>query len=437
MANSQQYSQEQKMLSLAAISYRGFELVQPGAHKQARMFRAMSKCLHELGPVKDQWEIVWGPASFSPFGLGFADAAMYVAQCRHSPSTYAVAIRGTNPVCLFDWVLHDFIVRKQVAWDYGNPAEVAGAEISFSTALSLNILQHLRSAPPQQSIVRDVEDFVAGAVTSPPAAMPPPERLRGLLSLMPEGDAHFLSKSLEDLNTRLPFQVPGTNRNAWDEAAQRLRSQEGDVSAIIMRLVAEEENFLVGIDLRSFLASKIAGVESAEIYVTGHSKGAALSSTLALWLADTQGMENVPEADRWDPMRKATVHAYSFAGPTAGNGKFAQHSDGVIGARCHRVVNERDIAPCAWAPEHLRQIPDLYPQHHDALQAAVETLLGAFGEMDYAQIGNHVHNLPGAPHSDLFFPEIVYQHLDGYFQQLGLDAEMNAATFFAPLVFSQ
>jgi hypothetical protein len=69
MAISQQYSQEQTMLTLAAISYRGFELAQPGAHKQVRMFRAMSECLQQLGPVKDEWEIVWGPASFRPFVL--------------------------------------------------------------------------------------------------------------------------------------------------------------------------------------------------------------------------------------------------------------------------------------------------------------------------------------------------------------------------------
>jgi len=59
-----------------------------------------------------------------------------------------------------------------------------------------------------------------------------------------------------------------------------------------------------------------------------------------------------------------------------------------------------------------------------------------FGEMDYAQIGNDVEILHGAPHFDALFEEIVHQHLDSYFEQLGLDEEMNAATFFAPLVLS-
>jgi hypothetical protein len=202
-----------------------------------------------------------------------------------------------------------------------------------------------------------------------------------------------------------------------------------------MRLVTEEGNFYDGIDLHSFLATEIDKADNPEIYVTGHSKGAALSSTLALWLADTQGEQNVPEADRWDPDRKTTVHAYSFAGPTAGNAKFALHSDSVFGPHCHRIVNERDIAPYAWAPQDLRRIPALYPQHHDALQGSIEALLRVFREMDYAQI-SRVLPLPGAPHCDALIEEIVHQHLDGYFEQLGLDEEMNAATFFAPLALS-
>jgi hypothetical protein len=110
------------MLTLAAIAYRGFELVQLDPHKSTLMYEAMAGCLRELGPVKDQWDIVWGPASFSPFGLGFADTAVYVAQYRRKRSTFAVAVRGTNPVVFFDWLFDDFMVTKQMPWSYGNSA---------------------------------------------------------------------------------------------------------------------------------------------------------------------------------------------------------------------------------------------------------------------------------------------------------------------------
>src|SRR5262249_10266752 len=51
------------------------------------------------------------------------------------------------------------------------------------------------------------------------------------------------------------------------------------------------------------------------LMVTGHSLGGALSPTVALWLADTQGIPLL-----WDPQRHATVATMPTAGPTAGNG---------------------------------------------------------------------------------------------------------------------
>jgi hypothetical protein len=57
--------------------------------------------------------------------------------------------------------------------------------------------------------------------------------------------------------------------------------------------------------------------------------------------------------------------------------------------------------------------------------------------LDYAQIGKTVRTDPGLPHSDLLFAEIIYQHLDGYFERMGLGREMSAKTFFTPLLLSE
>jgi hypothetical protein len=101
-------------------------------------------------------------------------------------------------------------------------------------------------------------------------------------------------------------------------------------------------------------------------------------------------------------------------------------------------VNERDIAPRAWMPRDLRQIPALFQRDPERRHAhdAVETLLQLFGELDYEQIGNKVQTRPSLLHSDLLFDEIIYQHLDAYFEQLGLEAEMSTSTFFTPLALS-
>ena len=172
--------------------------------------------------------------------------------------------------------------------------------------------------------------------------------------------------------------------------------------------------------------------------MTGHSKGGALSTTLALWLADTQGGAPVPEADRWDPLRKATVCAYSFAGPTAGNEEFASHSNAVIGPRCYRIVNHLDVVPHAWASSDMQEIPGLYgPPDGDRamLKGLIDEVIKTIGPLNYHHVGNNVTQLSGVLKPETpFVLQLVHQHLDGYLEQMGLGNEMNTATFFAPVV---
>ncbi len=144
------YSIDQIMLTLAAITYRGYYLTLPEPAKRARMYQAMTDCLRKLGPVKDQWDIIWGPVSFNSVHAGFDDAAMFIARQRGKPATFAIAVRGTNPLSLFDWVFGDFMVTQQVPWSYG--AAAADVRISLSTALGLRILQHLRAEPQAPNV---------------------------------------------------------------------------------------------------------------------------------------------------------------------------------------------------------------------------------------------------------------------------------------------
>jgi hypothetical protein len=76
----------------------------------------MTQCLQSLDPVKVRWDIVWGPASFRSTLSLFDDAAMYVARSRAQPSRFVVAIRGTNPLSLFDWVFGDLLTRRPAPW---------------------------------------------------------------------------------------------------------------------------------------------------------------------------------------------------------------------------------------------------------------------------------------------------------------------------------
>ena len=66
-----------------------------------------------LGPC----ELVWGPACFqAPLSL-VADNTMFVVRYRAAPQRLVVAIAGTHPLSLTNWVVHDMNV-KPVVWPY-------------------------------------------------------------------------------------------------------------------------------------------------------------------------------------------------------------------------------------------------------------------------------------------------------------------------------
>ncbi len=109
--------------------------------------------------------------------------------------------------------------------------------------------------------------------------------------------------------------------------------------------------------LLEFLGGITSAASSAgtEIAVTGHSLGGALSASLALYLADKQGV-----AGGWDANRRAVVSALPSAGATPGNAPFALHYDEVLGTRTNRIWNGIDIVPHAWELDMLNAAPHLY-----------------------------------------------------------------------------
>ena len=161
------FTQEQVMFTLAMISYRGFQYLGEGRFSDERLRDAVDDALERLEPVKEQWELVWGPATYrAPFTL-FADSAMYVVRNRKKPSRYVVAIRGTNPLSLFDWVFGDLLTGKVTPWRYGNSAAAPKAAISLSTSLGLSILQNLRSSPPSRGLLADIWRLVDRNLVDP------------------------------------------------------------------------------------------------------------------------------------------------------------------------------------------------------------------------------------------------------------------------------
>jgi hypothetical protein len=329
----------------------------------------------------------------------------------------------------------------------------------LSTALGLSLLQAMRSAPPRTDLAASIWDFVdrdiggviRNAVTwlvgrVEATLTPEVEKMRR--------DAARISNALvraqqakeglapSDRVARILLEWRSKSRkDAVRAVADKIHALAERHSVSLLRLLETTAQFrsdlAPGLNLQSFLKAAMEyDNEAVDIVVTGHSKGGALSSTLALWLADTQG--EVSEDQRWDPHTKARVHCFSYAGPTAGNQAFVDRSNAVIGPRCHRIANTLDIVPHAWTVEDLRQIPDLYGPGVD--REPIKELVGQIVEdvapLGYHHVGQQVRTLGGRLDSGrpLFFDQLVYQHLDGYLTRLDLGELMSQATFFSPLV---
>jgi len=462
------FSEEQVMLTLAALTYRGFHKVGGAALREDEMRDAIRRGLAELKPVRGGWDLVWGPASYRlPFTL-FDDALMYVVRARDHADRYVVAVRGTNPVSATDWLFGDLWVSRQLPWPYGVQSRFPGAMISLSTALGLSMLQHMRSGPPPDGGgVRGIWQFLDDQIgdgfrrsaaktlepigaTLAPALRSLRDEVREIAARLPRPpgalDAEDDVKVVERLRGALASPVRQELLARIDDAMARVddsaQRHRARLSFDLLRFLEGGSRLRAalqsGHDLRSFLAGAVSQASGAvDLVVTGHSKGGALAPTLALWLVDTQGEDSVSPDERWDPERKATIRCYAYAGPTAGDAAFAARSDAIIGPHCHRIPNVKDIVPHAWEAEGIRRIPRLYPEPVNQIPGLDELaaqVIEEVGPLCYRQIGLHVHTLEGqiSDRYHSFFGQLVYQHLESYLEQLGLHPLLAVDDFFGP-----
>lgn len=440
------------MLYLAGLSYRGFGDLRIGRPHTDALRRSISHGLDALAPAIGRWEVAWGPAVYRASLSALDDAAMYVAHSRDKPGRYVVVIRGTNPTSAFDWVFGDFWAGRQVPWRYGANDE----RISLSTALGLSLLQGMRSDGPRDDAraalwkildrrtahLAEAKKGLTHAVAS--IAGPLIEDLRTHFTGLVQAIRRPVRQLGEDNVYLVALQAFWTSqvRAAIIEATARASALfDGRLDLAVLGLLQDEAQLRAslgeGSDVLTFLAGVMQSTaDPVDIVVTGHSKGGALASTFALWLAEIQGRAGGDE--EWDPDRRATISCYSFAGPTAGNDRFAARSNELIGKRCHRIVNRLDVVPHAWALADLAAIADLYDHAQvaplPALGGLTAAIVGATGSFKYCHIGLHVTELPGqiAPTAPFFFDQFVHQHMQEYLIRLGLvDAGVDTATLFA------
>lgn len=130
------------------------------------LYESILKYFQQHQSQLGRWEVAWGPAVVQFITDAFAVNAMYVAHSLDRPSRYVVAVAGTNPTSLFDWLVEDLLVQVQVPWIYALPSAPA-AKISLGTAVGLTILQNAKPSGARPNAGQSLQDFLSGLTTTP------------------------------------------------------------------------------------------------------------------------------------------------------------------------------------------------------------------------------------------------------------------------------
>ena len=466
------------MLSLSLLSYRGFW--SPKTDNQQGMANTLTKGLEEIEPLRGQWKLVWGPATYRYLGSAFDSSMMYVVQHKLQSSRYAIVVRGTNPVDLFDWLLGDFLSHRQVPWRTGYDGVAPGASVSLSTALGLKILLNMRAdvdleyglEPGKFEFLFDLGVKAASdSQDGTQAALSAAANLMDASAVAPAYD-----KARELLQQLLSYQkILGLAEHVTGSAASTLhkvlqgdemlrilsvrrrlielldssqdRMSDAPVSMLMPGLEELRGESLPGIGFLELLGN-LAGIhgDSLELFVTGHSKGGALAPALALFLSDTQKNDEitVPPHYQWNPKSRAAIHCYSFAGPTPGNSAFATYFNQQLGRSFYRYANKLDIVTHAWRSDQLRQAADIYGDSVSklpSLDLLFREMADEVEDLDYCHLGQDYKqtNLPGhhvekhvvefsgplQENNPSYLLQEIYQHVGAYIDLLGLGKLIN------------
>lgn len=398
-------SPEQVALTLAGLAYRGFHDLLRGTVHADLVRQALVDGLHALSPLKEEWGLVWGPVTSRSGPDAFDSAAMYVVRNRREPARYMVAIRGTNPVAASDWLFGDFWVSTTVPWPYARAADRVA--VSASTALGLSKLQTMRSprlCPAALAVNADDRPGVS------------PATLASQLDGITAGWSRFVQEPSGWLEDRVVDRLRTAVNLPWMDLRPRSVVPASDETSL---------------DLLSFLAEEARAADTPlDVTVTGHSKGGALASTVALWLKDALDSQDL--AEHWDGRRGARVAAYAFAAPTPGNTAFADRIDRVLAGDHHHLRNRNDIVTHAWQVDELERIPDLYAPRRIALAPLIPLIASKVRDLDYRQARAGTTTFAGTLDPKRSFAmEFIHQHLDAYLDELGLlDDRLNGLTLF-------
>jgi hypothetical protein len=413
-----------EMLILSALTYRGFSDLLSGEIHEGIVRQQVAEGLERLPLVSGQWDLVWGPVTAGQRDR-FDSNALFVVKSRSVSARYVVAVRGTNPLSLTDWLFGDFVVSPTVAWPFADD----GCAISTSTAFGLRTILGLEWVP--SGITRQIGETVSSVIrdATHAATVAAEESVRAL-----GGHRDLLFRSVlaqfEQQLMRVISDIAAAEdlpRRVEERLNSAVKVQPAELRPVI-RPVADRRD---GQTLVEFFAAETDKRHGPiEVVVTGHSKGGALAPVLALCLKATRTSQAGEPG--WDGSGQSMIGCVTFAGPTPGNGAFARRVDRELGSAHQRIANTNDVVTHAWGMRQLQQIAFLFEQRSAPLQRLLAAVAAATSSFDYQHASAGFLGFAGPTESARsFVEELVHQHLDAYLDRFGLRAHgIDALTLF-------
>jgi len=397
------------MLALAGLTYRGFyyrKLWSEGHELAVRRAVADGLADRDVRAAIGEWTLAWGPAT-RDVEADFDSSAMFVARSAAEPQRLVVAVRGTNPISLTDWIKGNLDVAHPVPWPFRDGAQGDERRVSGSTAFGLGSLLRLTS-PSGSCLSRTVE----AAVFETSRLVP--ELFANLVRGIPVDHSDVLRPLRRAVADLLDAWRPKVDL-AGAEMLRVVDELSGARGTRVVRWPSPAPDGR-GRTLVDFLIAE-ASRAALDITVTGHSKGGAVAPALALWLAETRA--------RWDPEDRARIGCYAFAGPTPGDGAFGLRVGEKLDGPSRRVANTDDLATHVWDDAGLGSIERLYGGTFAWLAPVLDALRARLASYDYEHVGLSSETFAGTHLPNLSreldpVGQIVQQHLDAYLEYTGL-----------------
>ncbi len=210
----QEYNPQQTIFALSVLPGLADTFTGDVPAIEAALTTELKSQLARLQPQIGTWELVWGPAVYELPTSNRPDNTMFVAS---SAGQLVVAVAGTNPYALLDWIVEDFLVRTQIPWLTGSPLSL-DRKISLGTFIGLSVLQTMKPGAGQPGAGVLLKDFLSTRTGSPVSISVSGHSLGGALSPALALWLHDLREEWDPHGNATLSSLPSAGPTAGNEA---------------------------------------------------------------------------------------------------------------------------------------------------------------------------------------------------------------------------